>query len=110
MNFAIDNGPRRLEAKFTRKGVEYEKIEEGPAFFIYSAKMQDSPRKWFEVFQRRIHDAREIAGQKIEASEAWPPDSAFGSWAWTFDGLNGARGMAGTIKPHKSIAHSGEEA
>lgn len=93
---------RLLESKFEKSGRVFEKIEEGPTFFIYSVKMIDSPRKWVEVFQRRIYPAREIAGKPIPASQAYPSDEAFGAWAWTFDGIDAARAQAFTIKPHKS--------
>ena len=102
MNFQIDDGPRRLEERFTRRGIEYTRIDDAPAYFIYAAKMESGPRTWFEVFQKRINAAHQIAGHDIPASEAWPPDSAFCVWAWTFETLNAAISKAQTIIPHKS--------
>jgi len=102
MKFQIDDGPRRLEPKITRKGIEYERVDAAPTYFIYSAKIQGSPRQWFEVFQKRINAAHIIADHEIPASEAWPSDYALGVWAWTFESINAAIAKAQTIKPHKS--------
>lgn len=103
MDFQIaPDSLRLLESSFEKLGRAFEKVEEGPAFMIYSVKMKDSPRKWFEVFQRRVYPAREIEGKPFPPSQAYPSDEAFGKWAWTFDGIDAARAQAFKIKPHSS--------
>lgn len=103
MNFDIaSDSLRLLESAFTRKGHIFEKVEEGPAFFIYKVRREDAPRYWFEVFQRRIYASRDIDGKIIPAAEAYPSDASFGVWAWTYPALETARWRAGQIKPHKS--------
>lgn len=96
------NELRLLESKFTRAGHLFEKIEEGPTFFLYQVRREDAPRNWFEVFQRRVYKGREIEGKEIPPAEAYPNDNAFGVWAWTFERLDAARAKAFTIRPHSS--------
>lgn len=104
MDFQIaPDSLRLLESRFEKLGRVFEKVEEGPAFMIYSVKMKDSPRKWFEVFQRRVYPAREIEGKAFPPSQAYPSDEAFGKWAWTFGGIEQARAKSGEIKLHASV-------
>lgn len=103
MNFDIaSDSLRLLESTFTRNGHTFEKVEEGPSFFIYKVQREDAPRCWFEVFQRRVYPERTIAGKLIPASQAYPSDASFGVWAWTYPHIETARWRAGQIKPHRS--------
>lgn len=95
---------RLLETAFTRKGIDYREVSSGPSYRIFSANLSGGGKQWFEVFQRRINSAHEIAGVKIPASEAFPSDSAFGTWAWTFPTLAQCEEKARGISIHKSVA------
>lgn len=91
-----------LAASFVRKGVKYDRVEIGDSYMIYRGELAGS--YWFEVFQRRINKARQIAGVDIPASEAFPSDEAFGKWAWCYKELSDAAMKAGEIAPHKTMA------
>ena len=105
MQFAIDAGEiRLLETAFTRKGIDYREVSSGPSYRIFSARLPGEGREWFEVFQRRINAPHEIQGNKIPASEAFPSDAAFGTWAWTFQTLAQCEEKARCINMHKSVA------
>ena len=105
MQFSIDAGEiRLLETAFTRKGIDYREVSSGPSYRIFSANLSGGGKQWFEVFQRRINSAHEIAGVKIPSSEAFPSESAFGTWAWTFQTLAQCEEKAQGINMHRSVA------
>ena len=93
---------KELAKTFSRKGVAYAHVETGEAYMIYRCELAGS--YWFEVFQRRINEDRQIAGVDIPASEAFPSDEAFGKWAWCYKNLSDAAIKAGEIAPHKTMA------
>lgn len=79
---------RKLEDSFTKKGFDYTLVESSDFAFIY--KKQWGRHTSYEVFERRINPARVINGVEIEASEAFPYDEAFGSWAYQCSTNTGA--------------------
>ena len=91
---------KKLKREFTKKGITYSFVEDGENFRIYTGSLNG--QTWYEVFQKRINSERMIAGELIEASEAYPFDEAFGKWAWTASSLEMARKQGETIKAHKS--------
>lgn len=95
---------RLLESSFTRKGITYAERGSGDTFRVYGARLDSEGREWFEVFQRRINAPHEIQGNKIPASEAFPSDSAFGSWAFTFPNLEQAIEKGKGFTLHKSVS------
>ena len=105
MNFAIESGELRLlDTNFTRKGIEYREVASEDTYRVFSARLSGEGREWFEAFQRRVNAPHEINGVKIPASEAFPPDSAFGVWAFTFPSLDQAVGKGRGFSLHKSVS------
>lgn len=90
-----------LAQSFTRKGVLYDHVETGDSYMIYRGELAGS--YWYEVFQRRINAARQIAGVDIPASEAFPSDESFGKWAWDCPDLESAQKRSAGIAIHKTL-------
>lgn len=90
-----------LLRSFMRKGVLYDHVEVGDSYVIYRGELAGS--YWYEVFQRRINAAHQIAGVDIPASEAFPSNESFGKWAWSCPDLESARKRSAGIMIHKSM-------
>lgn len=97
---------RLLETAFMRRGIAYRQRFSGETFRVYGCQLGGDGREWFEVFQYRINAAHEIQGNKIGASEAFPPDSAFGTWAFTFASLQEAISRGEQFPAHKSASEA----
>lgn len=71
---------KRLPETKRKNGYTYRLIERGKKTAIYYQVEADA----YEVFLIKERPESEFKGKIIPASEIFPPDEAFGKWAWTF--------------------------
>lgn len=74
---------RELQRTFTKSGFDFELVQAGEKAFWY-LKTQNGKKVAYEVWRKKIHKEREMAGKLIEAGEAFPSDESFGKWAWSY--------------------------
>ena len=102
---AIDPKYELLPESFEKKGRKYTLIARTDTATLYRVELLDTVR--FETWQRRFTDGwtGTIKGKEVtfRPKEAFPPDAAFGSWAWCDITLEAARkrftGIAGEPAP-----------
>lgn len=71
-----------LPRRFTHKGWDFKQLDRKNKYAIFSKVKYGFTS--FEVIEIQNHEAYEIAGNFIEAKEAFPSDEQWGSCAWTF--------------------------
>lgn len=78
---------QKLNAVVKKYGLTHTQIAENNAGYLY-AVFTDSGASGFDVFEKKTSKDREatIKGVKIRfrASERYPNDNAFGTWAWHY--------------------------
>jgi hypothetical protein len=72
-----------------KNGFTYNKVRVGAKAAIFRQQVTDSVF-YYEVFLIRFRRPRVFKGQELPASFWFPPDEAFGVWAWSHRTLEGA--------------------
>lgn len=73
---------KRLAPCIKTKGFEYRQIRRGIRAVLYSQSLKRHI-VGYEVFRIKDRKSRIIKGIIIQPAEIFPPDEAFGVWAWT---------------------------
>lgn len=73
----------KLPTTIKRKGLTYELVERNEQKALYRV-MIDGKTISYELFRIIIQQPAEVKGIHFKKKERFPPDSAFGSWAWAF--------------------------
>ena len=80
-----------LPLKIKRRGVFYEQVRRTDNAAIYSLRYEDGGRIiGHDVFKVRQVGERCFHGNIIPPYEQFPPDEAFGAWAWSYTTLQAA--------------------
>ena len=95
------NGYLVLPNEFRDRGFSFELLKRKGDGAVYK-RWTDTERPHYEIFQIQRYEERLIAGNLIPAKEAVPPDSSWGSLAWTStsekDALKRLDGLEALIK------------
>jgi hypothetical protein len=91
MDSIINSNPVKiLPAKLRKNGFDYTLILRGERSFIY--RQTYCPKvAYYEVFEIRVQPQKHLFGTIIPEKEVFPPDEAFGAWAWSFRDFDEAK-------------------
>lgn len=83
-----------LPRNIRKNGFEYSLLLRGhkACIFRQRGKGWDGDYFYYEIFLVKIRSERNIANKVIESREWFPPDRAFGKWAWTYKNYSDAYG------------------
>lgn len=71
-----------------RHGCFYQQVQRTAIVALYALRYEDGgPLIGFDVFRVRRMGERVFKGKTIPPYEQWPPDSAWGHSAWSYDSL-----------------------
>jgi hypothetical protein len=74
-----------LPKQLHRNGCFYQQVQQTSTVAIYSLRCEDGGAIiGFDVFKVRQIGERVFKGKTIPPYEQFPPDSAFGSYAWSY--------------------------
>jgi len=92
-----------LPAVIHRNRFRYTQVSKSDAAFIY-AQCGYNKIIAYEVFARKVREARVLNGIVLPAKERFPNNEAFGKWAWSCWTLEDAQEKfhALSSKPHKA--------
>lgn len=79
-----------LPLTLRKNGFDYTQVQRGRRACIYAQGSKDNHKEYFEVFQIRTKKEELYRNKIFQAREIFPPDSAFGFWAWSFMDYNKA--------------------
>jgi hypothetical protein len=79
-----------LPTTLRKNGFTYAQLLRGARSCIYRQTYCQN-LAYFEVFEIRVQAKKELFGTVIPEKEIFPPDEAFGVWAWTYRGLDQAK-------------------
>jgi len=70
-----------LPLSLRKNGFDYTLVKRGKRTYIYAQYVSPTVTR-YEVFLIKIKPARTLFGKEVKAREVFPPDKAFGYWAW----------------------------
>jgi len=73
---------KRLPYNLRKNGNNYSLLYGGCRAFLYELREQPGDSISYEVFRLKVRPERMLKGKRLEASEIFPHNEAFGIWAW----------------------------
>jgi hypothetical protein len=77
----MKNLVKALPKQLRKNGYDYSQVLKGKRAYIYAQHISPTMTR-YEVFQIKTRPAKRLFGKEVEAREIFPPDEAFGYWAW----------------------------
>lgn len=73
---------QRLPEALTKNGLVYRQYKRGEKAMIYAEVNSSGKPLSYEVFMIKVYPAAERFGKHYPDREGFPPNEAFGKWAW----------------------------
>lgn len=78
---------------YKNKNIDYKIIQENKGIIVYECSGLGR-KEWYETYKAVFVPASKFKEAEIEAHYRNPKDEDFGTYAWTFNSLEGARKKA----------------